>query len=324
MYEFGIAADSADLPRVWRFRTMPEKLTEPLRFVEGGDMMHTRALADAMNRRMQQLDPEFALIVGDLAYANGVLGTRWIDWLQSWKNHSVGKGARLIPLVVGIGNHEVKGHYHGKSPDDAPYFYSLFSLPENRSYYGLDFGRYLSLIVLDTEHTEPIEGAQAKWLREALAARTGQQFLFVGYHYPAYGTSKAPRGGLPIDAPRSIAIRTHWVPHFERYGPSAVFEHDHHNLKRTHRLRGHARDDEHGLLYLGDGSWGVRTRDVPSSEVAWWLAKAEPRNHLWHIELLPEGTARLQAIDASGKVLDSLDLRRPRTARIERLKLSTN
>jgi hypothetical protein len=68
-----------------------------------------------------------------------------------------------------------------------------------------------------------------------MAKRPGQQFLFAFYHYPAYGTTKSPRGGLPYDAKQSVAIRENWVPHFERFGLTAVFENDHHNYKRTHR-----------------------------------------------------------------------------------------
>jgi acid phosphatase type 7 len=216
-------------------------------------------------------------------------------------------------LVVGIGNHEVKGHYGGQIPDDAPYFYSLFALPEDRSYYALDFGDYLSLIVLDTDHTQPIEGVQANWLGHALSERADQQFLFAGYHYPAYGTTKAPRDGLSIDHPRSIKMREYWVPHFERYGATAIFENDHHTFKRTHRLRNHERDDDNGILYLGDGAWGVRVREVPELDDAWWLAKAESRNHLWHVELRTDGTATFKAIDAGGEVFDEVEIERPRT-----------
>jgi hypothetical protein len=313
LYEFGIGDTRKDVSHFWRFRTMPAKLEEPLTFVAGGDMMHTREMMDAMGRVMQKLDPDFAALYGDLAYENGVLGTKWIDWLQSWREHSVAKGKRLIPFVIGIGNHEVKGGYDGKIPDDAPYFYSLFDLPKSRSYYALDFGKYLSMVVLDSQHTQPVAGAQAEWLEQAMAERSDQQFLFAGYHYPAYGTTKAPSGKLPIDSERSIAIRKHWVPHFERYGVSAIFENDHHNFKRTHRLRGHKRDDENGLLYIGDGCWGVQPREVPSPDVGWWLAKAEPRNHLWHVELRPDGTARIAARDVDGKVFDEVKLDKPRT-----------
>ncbi|MFO0870363.1 MAG: fibronectin type III domain-containing protein [Pirellulales bacterium] len=313
LYEFGLGKVPAKTSDGWRFRTMPAQLTRSVRFVSGGDMMHSRAMVDTMNRQVGKLDPDFALLGGDLAYENGVTATRWIDWLQSWTTLCVGRDRRLIPMVVTIGNHEVRGGSNGRVPDDAPYFYSLFSLPEDRSYYGLDFGRYLSLIVLDSGHTQKVGGPQASWLGPALASRAEQTFLFACYHYPAYGTTKAPKGGLPIDAPRSVEIREHWVPHFERQGLTAVFENDHHNYKRSHRIRAHRRDDQYGVLYLGDGAWGVKTREVPKPEVAWWLAKAEPRNHLWHVELHPARTARIQAVDDQGKVFDEVLLEAPRS-----------
>ncbi len=318
MYEFGIGAQPQDASHFWRFRTMPAELTHTLRFVAGGDMMHNRAMLDAMSRQAQRLDPDFAMFLGDLAYANGVTGTRWIDWLQSWKEFSVAKDKRLIPIVMAIGNHEVRREAEGKNPqEDAPYFYSLFQLPQDRSYYALDFGKYLSLILLDSEHTQPIAGAQAEWLGEALCDRADQEFVFVGYHWPAYGTTKAPEGGLPIDAPKAVAIRKNWVPHFERYGISAAFENDHHNFKRTHPLRNHRRDDANGILYLGDGAWGVVPREVPSPEVGWWLAKAESRNHLWEVELHSDGTAGMRAIDPEGTVFDRVELKRARPQPVE-------
>lgn len=314
VYEF-IVADKAptDDRNLQRFRTMPTELRKPLRFVTGGDMMHTREMVDAMNRRAGRLDPDFALIGGDLAYADGMYATRWFDWMQSWTQHARGRNGRLIPLVVGIGNHEVRGGYAGKAPTDAPYFYGFFALPENRSYYALDFGKYLSLVVLDTGHTQPIAGAQAKWLEQTLAARTQQQFVFPCYHWPVYGTTKEPKGLLPSEHPRSIEIRQQWTPHFEHYGVSAIFENDHHNYKRTHRLRDHQRDDENGLLYLGDGAWGVGTRTVPEPGKAWYLAHAEPRRHLMEVTLHPDGQAQIRAMDADGEVFDQAELFEPRS-----------
>ena len=311
LYEFGIGEKTDDVSHFWRFRTMPATLERPITFVEGGDMMHTRKMLDAMSRNMQKLDPDFAMLIGDLAYEDGVNGTHWIDWLQSWRKFSVAKGKRLIPMVVGIGNHEVKGHYNGKIPEDAPYYYSLFSQPGLRSYYALDFGDYLSLVILDSAHTQPVAGPQAEWLKTALAERDDQQFLFAGYHFPAYGTDKAPKDGTPLDAPLSVEMRKHWIPHFERHGASIIFEHDHHNFKRTHRIRNEKRDDANGLLYLGDGAWGVKTRTVPPD--AWWLAKAEARNHLWHGELRKDGTATFKAIDVEGEVFDEVELTTSRT-----------
>jgi hypothetical protein len=91
---------------------------------------------------------------------------------------------------------------------------------------------------------------------------------------------------------------------------TAVFENDHHNYKRTHPIRGHKRDDT-GIVYLGDGAWGVTTRTVPKD--AWYLAKAEPRRHLFHITLPPDGPVLVQAVDAAGVVFDATSFPRPRT-----------
>ncbi len=313
-YEFYLGEKAPkDSKGVEKFRTMPAKLERPVRFVTGGDMMHSREFVDAMNRQAGKLDPDFALLGGDLAYANGVDATRWIDWFQSWKQLVRGKGGRLIPMVVAIGNHEVKGGYNGKIPEEAPYFYGFFVPPQTHSYYALDFGKYLSFIVMDSGHTQPITGPQADWLGKTLAARTEQQFIFPIYHYPAYGTAKATKGKLPSDSPRAVEIRTNWIPHFERYGVSAVFENDHHNYKRTYPLRQHKRDEENGIVYLGDGAWGVNTRTVPSKEEGWYLAHAEPRRHLHHITLHPSGQIKAEAVDAEGKVFDQTTLERART-----------
>jgi acid phosphatase type 7 len=298
----------------YHFRTLPRELKRPLSFVAGGDMMHTREMVDAMNKQAGRLDPDFALLGGDLAYADNVDATRWVDFFQSWLLHARGKQGRLIPMVVAIGNHEVVKGYKGRRDVEALQFYTLFDLPDAKAHYALDFGNYLSFVILDSDHTEPIAGAQAEWLDRTLAARATQTFVFPCYHFPAYGTAKGPgEGKLPIEHPRAIAIRTHWIPHFERHGVSAVFENDHHNYKRTHPLRGHKRDDENGIVYLGDGAWGVGTRTVPPLSEAWYLAKAEPIRHLYHVVLQPTGQAQIKAVNDKGEAFDSLELATPRT-----------
>lgn len=316
-YEFNIGKPIAKPGEGWRFRTMPRDLNRPVRFVTGGDMLSTRIKLDKATGNAASLDPDFALMGGDLAYANGVSSNRWVEWLKSWMEKAVSPDGRLIPMVIGIGNHEVKGGYNGKVPEDAPFYYSLFRTPPQRSYYALDFGKYLSILVLDTGHSYPIAGAQAEWLQRALAERKEQQFVFGVYHYPAYGTTKAPKGGTPLDAKQSIEIREKWMPAWERYGVTAIFENDHHNFKRTHRLRGHKRDDANGILYLGDGAWGVATRTVPDLASGWWLAKAEGRNHVFEVNLRANGTSTIRAVDIDGKEFDKVELATPRTKPVE-------
>ncbi|HZN64121.1 MAG TPA: metallophosphoesterase family protein [Tepidisphaeraceae bacterium] len=313
VYELAVAKKPEKAEEAWTFRTMPAELNRPVRFITGGDMMHNRRMLDRMSAHVGGLEPDFVMFGGDMAYENGANATKIVDFLQSWMEYGVGNDRRLIPVVAVIGNHEVRGGYGGKVPVDAPYYYGLYSLPDGTAYYTLDFGKYLSLIALDSGHTNEIPGEQAAWLDRALAARHGQTFLFACYHYPAYGTTKAPTGRRPIDAPRSIELRRHWVPLFDRHGVTAVFENDHHNFKRTHPLRGDRRDDKNGILYLGDGCWGVEPRTVPKPGTAWWLAKAAPRNHFWIIDLRPNKSVTVRAMGRNGKVFDEVKLPAPRT-----------
>jgi Phosphodiesterase/alkaline phosphatase D len=310
VYEFALGEAAPTSPRgIERFRTPPKELSRPVRFISGGDTMHRRDWFDAMNRAAGARDPDFAVIGGDLAYANDVSASRWVEWLQSVHQTLRTPDGRLVPLVVGIGNHEVKGYYNGRVPQDAAYFYGLFAFPHaGKSTYALDFGNYLSFVMLDTDHTQRVEGAQTEWLATTLAERDGQRFVFPVYHYPAYGTTKGPKDGLPSDHPLAQKIRREWSPLFEKHAVTAVFENDHHAYKRTHPIREGRRDDASGVVYLGDGAWGVGTRPVVTPEQAWYLARSEARRHVFVVTLDPAGTAQVEAIDAKGEVFDRTTL----------------
>lgn len=67
-FEFKLPEDYAD--RTGKFRTAPADGSKPIRFVTGGDMFHNREWLDSMNARAGAEDPLFALLGGDLAYAN--------------------------------------------------------------------------------------------------------------------------------------------------------------------------------------------------------------------------------------------------------------
>ena len=291
----------------FKFRTMPQTLPVQFRFVTGGDMMHDRKKLDAMNQCAGRLNPWFALLGGDLAYAddNKNNTAKWDDWLESWMLNSVrSKDGCMIPMVVAIGNHEVAGGT-GKEPKDARFFYSLFLHPANRSFYAMDFGRYLSLIILDSDHTERIEGKQTLWLKQALAKRKGQfPFIFPCYHKPAYGTAKPPSDTNDSSKdPLAQKIIKNWCPLFDNYQVTAVFENDHHTYKRTHPLRANRIDPKKGIVYIGDGCWGVDTRTVPKPGELWYLAKAESKRHLICVTI-QGGKPTYTAHEADGKIID--------------------
>ena len=153
-----------------RFRTMPAKATNALQFVSGGDV-GTNPASVANNIQAARQDPDFAVIGGDLGYDNGKSVEISLAFLRNYSRHMVGRDGRLIPMIAGIGNHEVAGGYNKKRAD-APFFYSLFDgLYPDTGYNTLDFGDYLSLIMLDTGHTSPCDGAQAAWLEMILKSR---------------------------------------------------------------------------------------------------------------------------------------------------------
>jgi len=285
--------------RDYRFRT-PPATARPIVFVTGGDVYHKRETMDRMNRRAGMEDPLFALIGGDLAYANDVSPERWFDYIDSWAAHARAPDGRLIPKIVAIGNHETLGA--GYHPNDAPgpeaasLFYSLFDFPKGAdATHAVDFGSWISFLMLDSGHTRSI-AAQNEWLAGALGERRRVPNLFVAYHRPAWGC------GAKED---SVEIRRDWCPLFERHRVSAVFEYDHHVFCRSHPVRNGVVDHEAGIPYLGAGAWSVAVRKVKADELAKrpWVAASGSVNHLYRIETGTHGFTAI-AKDIDGKVID--------------------
>ncbi|MFT5402260.1 MAG: hypothetical protein ACI9DF_001087 [Verrucomicrobiales bacterium] len=290
--------------RKYFFKTAPTTARDKLTFVTGGDMYHKRPLLDAMNIQASKHDPLFALLGGDLAYANGKDANKWYDWVDSWHDWCITNGDHMIPMVVVIGNHECSKEIHQVKPEElkdykpeenAKFFYSLFPLPEKVSNYALDFGDYMSIICLDSNHTQKPE-TQVPWLKEALKKRANVPNLFACYHRPTYGT---------LVKDDEMEVRKHFVPLFDTYGVDAAFENDHHVYKRTSLLK---KDEVHpdGTLYIGDGSWGVDTRDIPWAKANKldYLVRAAKENHLIRVQLFPN-RQQFDAFKGNGDRIDS-------------------
>ncbi|HQR42628.1 MAG TPA: fibronectin type III domain-containing protein, partial [Gemmatales bacterium] len=152
MYEFRIGKSSP----IYRFRTMPAKATNTISFISGGDCgVNQHAVLN--NQQAARQDPMFAVIGGDLGYDNGRSVEVSLAFLRNYSRHMVTSEGCLIPLIACLGNHEVDGGY-GKPREKAPFFYALFDgLYPETGYNTLDFGDYLSLVLLDTGHTSSID-----------------------------------------------------------------------------------------------------------------------------------------------------------------------
>jgi hypothetical protein len=210
----------------------------------------------------------------------------------------IAEDGRVIPILVAIGNHEVQGGFHHRHDDYeqtdvwrerfATYFYSLFAFPGQPGYNVIDFGDYMSLIALDTFHTNPIEGEQTQWLERTLSQRVDVPHVFPFYHIPAYGVSTS-----------SGPMRRHVVPLFEKYGVRIAFENHGHVYKRTHPIRD-GKISEDGIVYVGDGAWGVNLKPVRDR---WYLAKAQSVHHFIVVTIHRDQRSLLM-VDADGNIID--------------------
>jgi hypothetical protein len=271
-YAFRVGADS----ETYRFRTAPAKDTNALQFVSGGDS-GTGPYPRATNRLAAAQAPIFVMMGGDLAYENGRNGDVWLKFLEAYSEDLRDADGRMIPMLACLGNHEVDGGY-AKSREKAPYFFAFFDgLFADTSYAALDFGQYMSLVFLDTNHISPIAGAQTDWLARTLNEREDCPNLYVFNHVPAYPSHRDFQGEEG-EYGTGEENRLHWAPLFERHRVDAVFEHHDHTYKRTHPLLD-GRPNKKGVLYLGDGSWGKIRRPTKLAERP-YLAVAHESYHL--------------------------------------------
>ncbi len=293
-YRFSIAGAKDNNGNVYAFKTIADD-DSPRRFVCGGDM-GTRELTVALMGLAAALNPEFAVIGGDLAYANGDFANvdRWDAWLNHWFDTMVTPAGDLIPMVLAIGNHETNNRL-GPPRTRAPFYFGFFPQGDT-SYFVRDFGPNLSLIMLDSGHIARFGGAQTAWLEETLATRAEVSCTIAVYHVPLYPSHRSYTG------PNSMAGRLNWLPLFDRHGLDLAFENHDHALKRTFPLKG-GMVDPTGTLYLGDGCFGKDARTVSDR---WYLEYQARTPHFWLVEAGPEHI-RASAINREGEVVDQIE-----------------
>lgn len=323
IYEFRFGESS----KIYNFRTMPADLSVPVRGAIGGDTMHRQNWMEKTARQAMKYDIDFVMIMGDLAYADGLppeqqnhrdpqtprAENQWYSFFEAYKNTLITDDFRVVPMIVTIGNHEVRGGYYfrdDRRPDAppyadtdqwkstvAPYFFSLFASPGLPGYGVIDVSDYMSLVLLDSDHVNPVE-KQNDWLRRTLNERKHVPHVFPGYHVPAYPSVRDMNDDV------QTRVRENWVPIFEASTVEVVFEAHDHAFKRTHPIR-YGKVASNGIVYIGDGAWGTAAREIGGrqSHDAWYLASAESRRHF--ILMTLHGTHRhFKAISSTGEVLD--------------------
>lgn len=310
-YEFCVGKTPQEIPKKsYLFHTMPQELARPLSFVVGGDAYQSATLFRKMNHQIAAQDPAFVVLGGDIAYTQGYKTLlrskgwqlhRWRTFLRAWKKQMISPSGKMIPILPVVGNHDVRPFTLFPSAD-RDLFYEIFPLLENRSFRAFGIGDYLQLLLLDTDHSYHITGEQSLWLQKQLEEREHYLYSMAAYHVAAYPSVYPYSGGTPR------RIREFWCPLFEQYHLTTAFEHHNHAYKRTHLMK--------GVLYMGDGSWGVRPRSVKNKGAS-YLALAKNTNAVCLVTLEKQ-TGKIEALAIDGKIIDSATIGPAKSEKSER------
>ncbi|MEM1269729.1 MAG: metallophosphoesterase, partial [Bacteroidota bacterium] len=167
----------------------------------GYDIGNERTLA--VSRLIDSWDPEFIVTTGDNNYPKGeqrsidrCIGEPYADYIAPYKGQ-FGQGATTNKFFPSLGNHDWYSITCSGDTCTGPYF-DFFELPGNERYY--DFVRGpVHFFIINSNSAEPAgidpNSAQARWLRDKLAASTSC-WQAVILHHPPFSSST--RGGTPV------------------------------------------------------------------------------------------------------------------------------
>ncbi len=296
LYFFTIKTAKGKYSQEYKFRTIPDD-GSPLRFIVGGDMGILPSAPKLLSHANKK-DPQFLIIGGDIAYANGDPKNDWIwdIWFNNWGKYMKTSEGCLIPIVAGIGNHEVNKKDPSSPPEERSPFYLGYFAQGGKTYFSRTFYPYLSLIVLDSNHIVPVS-EQVNWLKETLEISKNMPYIIPVYHVPLYPSHRSFDGSV------SAEERKLWLPLFDEYKVNVCFENHDHTFKRTKPLRG-GQAVEEGTVYLGDGCFGVNPRTIENFPLG-YLEKADSKRHFWYVEI-NSNELKAQAIDDAGTLFDEI------------------
>jgi acid phosphatase type 7 len=282
------------------FRTMPdENNRRDLVFLAGADSRTQREVRREMNELAAQLYPEFIIFDGDFI-ATALSEQEWDEWFDDWHELLITPDGRRVPVIPSIGNHEVNGSFL-QPREQAPFYFNRFVVPEPKTRYTLKLAPDLVLVTLDSDHILEVT-SQTDWLDSELTKHKDIMWKLVQYHVAAWPSARG------FDEPVPTKIRIHWIPVLEMHNVDYVIEAHDHAFKKTVPIRNNSRDDENGIVYLGDGGWGAPLRDVKNPDDYWWLDKALKADHFW-----------VFVLSADGKTLDVEPLFRPADKSVEKV-----
>lgn len=259
-----IIKDSEGYSRAYYVSTVPDDPRKRISFIAGGDSRDRRETRKKANLLVSKLKAHAVLFNGDFTGLD--LEKQWVEWFEDWEA-SVAEDGRITPLVVTRGNHELSNKV----------LVDLFDAPSKKIYYNTTFGgTLLNLVSLNSEILK--FGRQRLFLRNTLKNHENYTWQIMQYHRPV-----RPHVGHKKEMETQYR---NFVPLFERYpNVRLALENDSHTCKTTWPIvqseapgseEGFIRDDEKGIVYVGEGCWGAPLRQPDDNKC--WTRNSEAIN----------------------------------------------
>ena len=262
-YYFAIK-DSEGYSRIYYVSTVPNDPNQQISFIAGGDSRDRREPRRKANMLVSKLKAHAVLFNGDFTGLD--LEKQWLEWFEDWEL-SIAQDGRVTPMVVTRGNHELSNQV----------LVDLFDVPHKKIYYNTTFGGTLiNLVSLNSEILK--FGRQRLFLRSTLKEYEDYTWQIMQYHRPV-----RPHVGHKKEMETQYR---NFVPLFERYpNVRLALENDSHTCKTTWPIvqseapgseEGFIRDDEKGIVYVGEGCWGAPLRQPDDNKC--WTRNSEAIN----------------------------------------------
>lgn len=263
-------------------------------------------------------DPDFAVIAGDVSYANSKL-ERW----DVWAAQSEPFAARHA-LMAAPGNHDT-------APSETPTpraFIDRFAFGETELYYSFDVGRAHFLMLhstIDSANTRPEVAQQFAFAEQDLMAASQRKsegsldFIIVVQHHPLYASQDVDLASGAAERNYNPKLIAWQEPLFAAHDVDLLITGHNHHYERTFPIRaGQPTTTDpstyvapEGFIEVVTGGGGAGLYDVKAEGTGSFSAVRHKRFHYVMFEVEP-GELRATAIAtdaAAGEVLDRWTLR---------------
>jgi len=311
------------MQRSGTYRTLPtETLERDVLIAAGGDA-GTTANARAMTAVLSNYSLDAILVGGDMAYDNGMRSCYYsIDLFLDMFERVNKQLKRVVPLMFAIGNHDIGFNAFQDGPVDTTenLYYIYFpqqskygdngqlvnqvpELKDRTSYYYHKVGNTVQLS-LDSGYILKYDGIQEQFIKN-VSESNKNLVKMANFHVPMYPTCFDAK----YDDPRTISDAVkYWGSLFDGYKFASIFENHVHLYKKTFPINGGVKvDDGEGVIYFGDGNWGIHPNYCYQARanlnISGLVETFSNVTHVWLINISPETIAHY-AVNQTNQIFD--------------------